>query len=133
MILAEYISGGISQRKLAQKYGVPVDTLIRKANREKWAQQRDEVHNKATTAIQRTTADKIVENTKVAADLKKKLLLRLQQIEAKYPFDATEIKTKQGDNVVIFRIKDLTAAYRDLTEDMNLNGSNDQVRIIIDV
>jgi hypothetical protein len=54
----------------------------------------------------------------VAADLKKRLLQRLRNIEKKYPFDATEVRTKKGNSLVIFRIRDLTAAYKDLTEDM---------------
>ena len=32
-----------------------------------------------------------------------------------------------------YKLRDLTAAYKDLTDDMNMNTSNDQVRIIIDV
>jgi hypothetical protein len=54
----------------------------------------------------------------VAADIKKRLLQRLKSIEKKYPFDATEVRTKKGNSLVIFRIRDLTAAYKDLTEDM---------------
>jgi hypothetical protein len=107
--------------------------LIRRANREKWAKQRDDAYNEVTARVQQATADRIVENTQLAADLRRKLLQRLQRIEAKYPFDATEVKTREGNNTVIFRIRELTAAYKDLTEDMNLNGSDEQVRIIIDV
>ena len=61
------------------------------------------------------------------------MLMRLKRIEQKYPYDATEVRVKQDDKVIIYRIKELTAAYRDLTEDMNLNGSNEPVRIVIDV
>lgn len=54
----------------------------------------------------------------IAADIKKRLLLRLSRIEQKYPFDATEIRTHEGKSTVTFRIRDLTAAYKDLTEDI---------------
>ena len=106
---------------------------MQRANREHWKQDRDKTLSEAKAKLQQKTADRIVENTQLAADLKRKLLLRLQRIEAKYPFDATEVRTKQGDNTVIFRIRELTAAYKDLTEDMNMNGNTEPVRIIIDV
>lgn len=45
------------------------------------------------------------------------MLLRLKRIEKAYPLDATEVRTKQGNNTAIFRIKDLTAAYKDIMGD----------------
>lgn len=115
-IRAEYIGGGISQRKLAKKYGVSENTLIKKANAEKWAQLQKETYNEGATKAQQRTADATADNATIAADIKKMLLLRLQRIGNKYPFDATEIRTKQGENTVIFRLRDLTAAYKDLTD-----------------
>lgn len=41
--------------------------------------------------------------------------------------------TKRTDGGKRFRLRDLTGAYKDLTEDLNLNVNNDPVRIIIDV
>lgn len=43
---------------------------------------------------------------------------RLKRIEAKYPLDATEVRSRNGNSTAIFRLRDLTAAYKDLTEDM---------------
>lgn len=43
---------------------------------------------------------------------------RLKRVEAKYPMDATEVRTRMGNSVAIFRLRDLTAAYKDLTDDM---------------
>lgn len=117
-IRAEYIGGGISQRKLADKYSIPVDMLLRRANRERWAEDREKANNKAAIKAQQKTAEAAADNAVISADLKKRLLLRLARIEAKYPYDATEVKTKDGKNQVTFRIRDLTAAYKDLTEDM---------------
>lgn len=94
---------------------------------------RIDAYNKAVAAVQQKTVEKMSDNASVAADLKKKLLKRLQRIEEKYPLDATEVKTKVGNSVSIYRIKDLTAAYKDLTDDMNLNANTEPVRIIIDV
>ena len=117
-IRAEYIGGGISQRKLAEKHGVSADVLMQKANREGWKKDRDKAMSKAIAKVQQKSANAIADNVKVAAELKNQLLKRLQAIAEKYPFDATEIRSRQSGNVVIFRIRDLTAAYRDLTDDM---------------
>lgn len=117
-IRAEYIGGGISQRKIAAKYGVSPDVLMQKANREHWKDDRDKAISKGIAKSQQKSADAIADNAVIAADLKKRLLLRLQRIEERYPFDATEVRAKQGNNFVVFRIRDLTAAYKDLTEDL---------------
>lgn len=44
--------------------------------------------------------------------------MRLSRIEAKYPLDATEVRSRSGNATAIYRIRDLTAAYKDLTDDM---------------
>lgn len=117
-IRAEYIGGGISQRKLAKKYNVSETTLMKKANAEGWHKLRTNAESKSTAEAQLKTAEAAADNAIIAADLKKRLLLRLKRIEEKYPFDATEVRTHEGKSTVTFRIKDLTAAYRDLTDDM---------------
>ena len=132
-IRAEYIGGGISQRKLAKKYGVSDTTLMKKANVEGWHKLREKAESKSTAQAQQKTAEAAADNAVIAADIKKRLLLRLSRMEQKYPYDATEVRTHDGKNTVTFRIRDLTAAYKDLTSDMNLNANNEPVRIIIDV
>ena len=122
-IYAEYIGGGISQRKLAAKYDISVDILLKKANREHWKDDREKASNKAATKAQQKIAVAAADNATIAEDLKKRLLLRLKRIEEKYPMDATEVRTRQGNNTAIFRIRDLTAAYKDLTENMQINDS----------
>jgi transposase len=123
-IRAEYIGGGISQRKLAKKYGVSDTTLMKKANAEGWHKMRQKAESKSTAVAQQKTAEAAADNAVIAADIKKALLLRLQRIERKYPFDATEIRTHEGKSTVTFRIRDLTAAYKDLTEDMPKGDGN---------
>lgn len=46
---AEYIAGGISYRKLAEKHGVSFNTMKRIAVREKWNDLRQQASEKATT------------------------------------------------------------------------------------
>lgn len=122
-IYAEYIGGGISQRKLAAKYDIPVDILLKKANRDHWKADREKASNKAAIKAQQKVAVAVADNATLAEDLKKKLLLRLQRIEKAFPMDATEVRSKVGNHTAIFRIRDLTAAYKDLTENMQINDS----------
>ena len=61
-IRAEYIAGGISQRKLAAKYGVSFNTLKQKANVEKWADLRNATYNKSTKKAQQKAADTVASN-----------------------------------------------------------------------
>lgn len=115
---AEYIAGNTSYRKMAKKHKVPLATLCAHASREKWAEARQEARDRASANVIQKTADTISECTEVAEDLKLRLLMRLKRIEEKYPFDATEIRTKVNGNTVIFRIRDLTAAYKDIIDNM---------------
>ena len=117
-IRAEYIGGGISQRKLAKKYGVSDTTLMKKANAEGWHKLREKAESKSTAQAQQKTAEAAADNAVIAADIKKRLLLRLSRAEQKFPMDATEVRTQAGKSTAIFKLKDLTAMYRDLTEDM---------------
>lgn len=123
-IRAEYIGGGISQRKLAKKYNLSETTLMKKANAEGWHQLRTKAESKSTAQAQQKTAEAAADNAVIAADIKKRLLLRLKRIEEKYPFDATEIRTHEGKSTVTFRIRDLTAAYKDLTDDIQSIGTD---------
>lgn len=50
-IKAEYIAGGTSYRKLAEKYGVSRTTLERKAKDEKWSELRRQAEYKAEAKI----------------------------------------------------------------------------------
>ena len=122
-IRAEYIGGGISQRKLAKKHNVSEGTLLQRANEEGWATAREQAYNKGITKAEQAVANAVADNATIAEDLKKKLLLRLKRIEEKYPLDATEVRTRVGNSTSIFRIRDLTAAYKDLTENMQIDDS----------
>ena len=117
-IKAEYIAGETSYRKLARKHGVSFNTLAGKARKECWADAKKQARDKATTVAIQKTANTIIDCTEVAEEMKLRLLLRLKLIEEKYPFNATEIRSKVNGNTVIFRLRDLTAAYKDITENM---------------
>ena len=122
-VRAEYIGGGISQRDLAKKYGLSPTTVMKKANAENWRAMRSEAEAKSTARAQQKTAEAAADNATLAQDIKKRLLMRLKRIEENYPFDATEVRTRVGKDTAIYRIKDLTAAYKDLTGDVVVNDT----------
>ena len=57
-IKAEYIAGGISYRKLAEKHGVSFNTLKDIAVRERWNDLKQQAHNRATTKMVDVVSDK---------------------------------------------------------------------------
>ena len=117
-IRAEYIGGGISQRKLAEKYGISFNTLIKKANVEKWNAQRGEAYKEITKRVQQKTADIVADNVTIAAEIKRKLLERLVRVLDEFPEDsATEVQKFGKTERKIYKLKDLTAMYKDLTGD----------------
>ena len=134
-IRAEYISGGISYREIAKKYDIPFGTVRHRAQVENWVREREIAEHNVNMMSAQKTAEAASDNAVIAADIKKRLLLRLKRIEEKYPFDATEIRTHEGKSTVTFRIRDLTAAYKDLTEDIQAgsNATNELLQSLLDI
>lgn len=60
----EYINTGISQRKLAKKYDISESTLMQKAMREKWKDEKNEQRSKIEAETKQKVAEIIVD-TKV--------------------------------------------------------------------
>lgn len=58
----DYINGGGSYRKLAEKYGVSFNTLQDRAKREEWKSLKDNQHDKITTEVRQKTAEAIVQS-----------------------------------------------------------------------
>lgn len=79
---------------------------------------RGEAQRKADARATQRIADSAAENATLAADMKRRLLLRLKRTEEKFPMDATEVKVVEKGKTVIYRLRDLTAAYKDLTDDI---------------
>lgn len=119
-IRAEYIRGGISQRKLAAKHGVSFNTLIKRANVQKWNSQRADTYNKITKRVQQKTADIVADNATLAAGIKRKLLERINNLLDTIPegMTSTELQQYEKGKKKIFKLKDLTSMYKDLTADM---------------
>ena len=117
-IRAEYIGGGTSYRALAEKYSVSFTSLKNRAKAEAWPEMRAKAEHKAVTLATQKIASAAADNATLAQDIKHRLLERLRRIEADYPRDATEIRLHDGGETVIYRIRDLTGACKDLTDDL---------------
>ena len=124
-IRAEYIGGGISQRKLAAKHGVSFNTLKDIANEEGWHDLREQAHNKATTTAQQKVVSSAAENAVIAARIQKALLLKIERAVNKMPMDATEVKVVDGQKTVVFRLRDLASSYKDMTENVKQQEDSD--------
>ena len=67
-------------------------------------------------------------NARIAARLRKKLLMRLEKVADAIPDGAvTEVKAQAKDDgaTTLFKLRDLTAAYRDLADDLPTDGGGD--------
>lgn len=124
-IRAEYIGGGVSQRELANKHGVSATTLMKKANAEGWADLRREAESRCTATAQQRTAEAAADNATLAADIKRRLLQRIADTEAAFPKNTTEYKTYSKGVTTVYKLKDLTAAYKDITGDMVTGETQD--------
>lgn len=79
-IKAEYIAGGTSYRKLADKYSVPFGTLRRVAEREGWTQKRTQVAHKADTKMVDAISDKQAAKADKIIDVADKLLNKIAEV-----------------------------------------------------
>ena len=126
-IKAEYIAGGISQRALAEKHGVPLPTLARRAKKEKWTAKRKAADNKAVEKISEKTAEIVADNATLCEQIKTKLLQKLATMVDQFPDrGAGELRKKDPDGTeLIYRMKDSAAVYEALSDKIPKGQSAD--------
>lgn len=120
-IKAEYIAGGISQRALAEKYGVPFGTLQRRTRKEQWTAKRKAAEDKAIEKVSQKTAETVADNAVLLQNIKTKLLKRLDRMIEEYPEESlAEFKERKGNGrnytEKIYRMRDIAAVYAALEE-----------------
>ena len=128
---AEYIGGGISQRKLAAKYSVTYPALRARADAEGWVEEREEAKRRMIAEASRKTAAVASSNAEIAARIKSKLLRKLEkEIDALPDSVGSETRNsvvektgEKGKSIIkeaakAYKLRDLAAAYKDLTADM---------------
>lgn len=123
-IKAEYIAGGISQRKLAEKYKVNRNLLMRIAARDKWTELRAKSEAKALERVEQKTAEIVSDNAVLLERAKTGLLRRVVDMIENYPAtSAAEVKTKQNGAILKYSMKDI-AAVLSVLEDKTAKGQS---------
>ena len=131
-VRAEYISGS-SYRALAEKHGTNKDVIARKAKAEGWIKDRETARDKAATKCIQKVANAAASNADRAERIREKLLVILEREIDNLPqktgsasFTSAEriekdkktgkpIKTRSSKE---YKLRDLTAMYKDLTADL---------------
>ena len=125
-IKAEYIAGGISQRGLADKYGISIRTIERRAQKEKWTEKRKKADGKAVEKVAEKTAEIVADNATLCEQIKTKLLRKLAIMVEAFPTDGTETrKKKENGDELIYRMRDLAAVYESLSDKIPAGMSAD--------
>ena len=113
-IRQEYITDeSSSYRKLAKKYGVGVTAICKRAQSEKWAEQREQIKNKTITKTIEKISDKRAAQAQRYEDMIGTMTEKLTKaIEAVDPKDSTSIRR-------------LTASLCDLRELLGIKSDAD--------
>ena len=137
-------------RLLTQRHGIPLSTLQRRSSAEGWVALREKARagrgqkgdvgeprpvkddESGAAARNRTGSAGDVE---IAMRIRRQLLRKLEQATDVIPCDATEMKTQdEGNTVKLLKLRDLTAAYKDLVEDIPTeDGGSGAPKVVIDV
>lgn len=134
---ADY-EAGMNRKAVCSKYGCSYSALNSKIDREHWGKTREKVARSVqekkerhlATTIAKTEAD----NATITAGIRTTLLRKLARIAESLPEDATETKISSGGLTTVRRLRDLTAAYKDLVGDMAPEqASNELLQSLIDM
>ena len=101
---AEYIAGGTSYRKLAEKYGVSFSTLKEIARREKWTDLKEKARYKADTKFADLMGEKQANRSAKILDVADMLLDKITNT-----LNAMEVVDSQS-------IKHFTSALKDIKD-----------------
>lgn len=102
-VKAEYIRGGVSYRKLAEKYGVSFSSVRRRAEKENWTDLRTQAEQKLSTKIVEKVASQEAKRVDAFQNLADKLLQHIT--------DNIDLLASNATSV-----KDITVAIKNLRE-----------------
>lgn len=128
-IKAEYVAGGISQRELSEKWGVPFGTLQKRARVERWTAKRKAADERTVEKVSQKTAEAVADNAVVLERIKGKLLARLETMVDGFPgTTAAELKVRTFDRKKAtetkYSIRDIAAVYAALEEKTAKGGAD---------
>lgn len=110
-IKAEYIRGGTSYRKLAEKHGVSFSSIRRRAEKERWTDLRTQAEQKASIKIVESVASQDAEHEDNFQSLADTLL---QHIAANITVLATNATSCKDLSVAIKNLRDIKGVKSDL-------------------
>ena len=118
-VRAEYVNGK-SQAYLAQKYHVSRNMVARHSRKEGWTAARIAARSEIQQKVTQKTAEAVADNAALAEQIKRKGLETLNRLFDEFTMiRSTEHRDYEGKNLTdIKRLRDLTAAYKDLTDDI---------------
>lgn len=133
-IRGEYISGA-SQRSLSEKYGISRTVIANHCRKEGWTRKREEAKTEVEQKVIQKTVEVAADNATIAANIKRKGLLMLERLFDDFAqHTATEHRESNDGVVDVKRLRDLTAAYKDLTSDIAISDtSNDLLQSLLDL
>ena len=114
-IKAEYCAGGISLRRLSEKYGVSFSTIQKKSMEEKWGDLRKKIGRKSEEKIVDAVVSKEVKKATDIVDVADKLLEKISDMLNR---DTSTYNTQN--------IKNLTSALKDIKEIKGFKSEADQ-------
>jgi len=162
-VRAEYAAGGVSQTALAKKHGVSAYALRKRARAEGWGPKArggpraveagspaleeaggggpvstgENAGNAASEEADMAgleAADSAGGEARVARRARMALLQMLERAATAIPSDVTELKTTgDGGEVRLLKLRDLTAAYKELAGDLPVEDADGGSRVVIDV
>lgn len=91
-IKAEYIAGGTSYRKLAEKHKVKLSALRSVAERENWVELKAQAQHKTNTKIVESVSDIGAKKAVDIIDVADKLLLKISDLMDAVPLDTQSMK-----------------------------------------
>ena len=113
----EYIAGGISYRKLAEKYGVSFSTLKEVAAKEHWRDAKVKCQAESTTKIIEIESDKQAERMRRLLTVSDKLLTAVEK--AVDMFDVGELQLEKS------ALKSLSSTIKDIKDIQSIKSNLD--------
>ena len=121
-IKTEYKTGSCSLRDLSDKYKISWSTLRQRAFREKWGDERRKTQTKIEQEVIRKTTEQTADVATLASDIRRKGLIIIDGLLNDFAeVRATEHRENKKGVTDIKRLKDITSAFKDLTDDITTN------------
>ena len=121
----DYINGGGSYRKLAEKYGVTLATIRRRAETENWIKLREEHQHKINTKAAQKAQEKISDALSDEAASKVRIRVRLLEMGENWLNNLEEITDTNEFRRMVQSFADMGVFEKDVSEYAQGNETED--------